>query len=100
MEGLPMATISITETHTLDKETAKSRVSVFEEMLGKFGVKLGWTGDKATFKGIGVSGSIVVSDDNVTIEIKLGMMAKAAGVDGDRLKSSISRRLREAFDTE
>ncbi|MEE2756659.1 MAG: polyhydroxyalkanoic acid system family protein [Myxococcota bacterium] len=95
-----MATIRITESHTLGTETAKSRVSVFEEMLGKFGVKLSWSGHKATFKGIGVSGSMSVTDNDVTVEIKLGMMARAAGVDGDRLKGSISRRLREAFDTE
>ncbi len=95
-----MATIRITESHNLGVDTAKSRVTVFEEMLSKFGVKLNWSGNKASFKGIGVSGSMSVSEQDVTVEIKLGMMARAAGVDGDRLKGSISRRLREAFDAE
>ena len=95
-----MASIKITEAHSLDSSEAKVRVSVFEEMLSKFGVKLNWSGNRAKFKGIGVSGSMNVTDSDVTVEIKLGMMAKAAGVDAKRLQGSISRRLREAFDAE
>lgn len=95
-----MANIKITEAHTLGASEAKIRVAVFEEMLSKFGVKLNWSGNKASFKGIGVSGSMSVSDTSATIEIKLGMMARAAGVDGQRLQGSVSRRLREAFDAE
>jgi putative polyhydroxyalkanoate system protein len=95
-----MANIKITEAHTLGTDEARKRVTVFEDMLSKFGVKLNWSGDKASFKGIGVSGSMSVTDTSATVELKLGMMARAAGVDGDRLKGSISRRLREAFDAE
>ena len=95
-----MASIKVTEAHTLGREEARKRVAVFEDMLQKFGVRLSWSGDRASFKGIGVSGSIAVSDSDVSIEIKLGMMARAAGVDGNRLQGSVSRRLREAFDAE
>ena len=34
-----MARIKITEAHTLGSDEARKRVSVFEEMLGKFGVR-------------------------------------------------------------
>ena len=95
-----MAEIKIIEAHALGADEAKKRVGVFEEMLGKFGVKMSWSGHNATFKGVGVSGSMNVSDTNAQIKLKLGMLARAAGVDGKRLQSSISRRLREAFDAE
>ena len=95
-----MAEITIKEAHTLGAAEAKVRVSVFEEMVSKFGVKMAWSGSQATFKGVGVSGSMSVTDTDATIKIKLGMLARAAGVDGKRLQGSISRRVREAFDAE
>ena len=95
-----MAKLTVTEEHTLGAAEARTRVSVFEEMLSKFGVKLKWAGNTSSFKGVGVSGTLSVTDTSATVELKLGMMARAAGIDADRLKGSISRRLREAFDAE
>ena len=95
-----MAKVNVREPHTLEIDEAKRRVSVFEDMLSKFGVKLNWSGHSASFKGFGVSGSIDVTASDATVMIKLGMMAKAAGVDAKRLEGSVSRRLREAFDAD
>ena len=95
-----MAEITIREAHSLSADEAKSRVSVFEQMVSKFGVKMSWSGHNATFKGVGVSGSMRVTATEALIKIKLGMLARAAGVDPKRLQGSISRRLREAFDAE
>ena len=95
-----MASVDVREPHSLDIDEAKRRVAVFEDMLSKFGVKLKWNGHSATFKGLGVSGSLDVSESDARVQLKLGMMARAAGVDANRLKGSVSRRLREAFDAD
>ena len=68
-------------------------------MMGKYGVRAIWSGDKATLKGIGVSGGIEVSSSNVKVIVKLGMMAKAAGVDPARLEKSITKRLKAVFES-
>ncbi len=93
-----MAKVKVTESHALSTEEAVDRLAVFEEMVSKFGVSLKWKGNHADFKGLGVSGTIDVTESDATIELKLGMMAKAAGIDGERLKGSISKRVRAAFD--
>ena len=88
-----MSKISIRESHDLDKDTAKSKVSVFEDMVSKYGVKVVWSGFNAEIKGLGISGDIVVTDTDVTVTLKLGMMAKAAGVKAEKLEPSIRKRL-------
>ena len=93
-----MASVKVIESHSLPVEDAVERLSVFEEMVSKYGVTLKWDGPHADLKGMAVSGTIDVTDTDVTIELKLGMLAKAAGVDGERLKGSISKRVRTAFD--
>ena len=64
---------------------------------GKFRVRLAWEGDNAVIKGIGVSGDVRVMDDHVELVLKLGLAARAAGVDPKRLEKAITRRLAEAF---
>ena len=94
-----MANITIKEAHNLTVDEAVDRLSVFEEMVSKFGVSIKWKGAKAEIKGMGIGGDIQVTDSDATINFKLGMLARAAGVDGDRLKGSVSKRLRAAFDS-
>ncbi len=93
-----MSTITVTEPHNLTVDEAVSRLSVFEEMVSKFGVSLKWNGAIADIKGMGVGGKIQVTESDATIVLKLGMLARAAGVDAERLKSSVSRRVRTAFE--
>ena len=92
-----MSTIRVRQPHQYDRAKAKDSFGSFEEMMGKYGVKLKWKGDQAAIKGMGVSGDVQILDDAVTVTIKLGMMAKAAGVDAKRLEGSITRRLAAAF---
>jgi len=92
-----MSTIRVQERHDLTPTDARERLGDFEQTLAKWGVKLVWRGDKATIKGTGVSGDVVVSSSAVDVKVKLGLIAKAAGVDGERLKSSLQRRLTAAF---
>jgi putative polyhydroxyalkanoate system protein len=92
-----MSTIQVSQSHDMDREQARAKLGSFEEMMGKYGVKLEWDGDEAVIKGFGVSGDVRVTDGTVEILLKLSMMAKAAGVDPERLKGSVSRRLAAAF---
>ena len=93
-----MADVKVSQAHSLPLDQVRARMSEFEEMMGKYGVKASWSGNKAKLKGVGVSGDINVSDSDVAVGLKLGMMAKAAGVDAKRLEASISKRLKAAFE--
>ena len=93
-----MADVKVEQAHSVSRSEARQRIQSFEDMMGKYGVKAKWKGDSAKLKGIGVSGSIDVTDDKVSVVVKLGMMAKAAGIDPKRLEGSISRRLEAAFE--
>ena len=93
-----MSTINVREPHSLGIDEARRRIGSFEDMLAKYGVKATWKGNRADIKGTGVSGDITVSDADVAVTVKLGMMAKAIGVKPDKLEGSIRKRLREAFD--
>lgn len=92
-----MADVRVTQPHNLSVEEAKSKMSDFEDMMKKYGVSAKWSGGHADLKGTGVKGGIDVTGNDVKVELKLGMLAKAAGIDSARLQSSISRRLKEAF---
>jgi putative polyhydroxyalkanoate system protein len=93
-----MADVKVTQPHSVGAAEAKTRIGGFEEMMSKYGVKADWAGNAAKLKGMGVSGSIDVTDSLVTVVVKLGMMAKAAGVKPDKLKASIEKRLKAAFE--
>ena len=93
-----MSTIRVKQAHTLTAEEAKSRLADFESGMSKYGVSLDWTGLTAKVKGMAVSGGIDVDDSVVDLTLKLGMMARAAGVDAGRLESSITKRLKDLFE--
>jgi putative polyhydroxyalkanoate system protein len=92
-----MATVLVQQSHALGRDAAKTALASFEEMLGKYHVKLAWSGAKADIKGLGVSGDVIVGDSDVKVRVELGMMARAAGVDAKKLEASITRRLKESL---
>lgn len=92
-----MSDIHVVEPHNTTPDDAITKVALFEDMLKKYGVKAKWKGHNAELKGTGVKGGIKVDATNVTVDVKLGMMAKAIGVDADKLSASIRKRLRKAF---
>ena len=92
-----MSTIKVTQGHSLPIEDAKKALGSFEDDLKKYMVKLVWSGSSAEIKGTGVSGDVKVTPSDVTVTVKLGMLAKAAGVKADLLEKSISKRLKAAF---
>ena len=93
-----MAQVKVTQAHQLSVDEARQRMQGFEDMIKKYGVRTEWKGSKAAIKGTGVSGSIEVGRSKVDVVVKLGMLARAAGVDAKRLEGSIRRRLVEAFE--
>jgi putative polyhydroxyalkanoate system protein len=94
-----MADVRVVEPHHTNPQDAIAKVAAFEEMLAKYGVKAHWSGQRAELKGTGVKGSIAVDATNVTVDVQLGMLARAAGIDAGKLQGSIQKRLRAAFGT-
>lgn len=92
-----MSTVQVDQPHTLGSETAKKKLDGFAEDIKKYGMSLVWSGDSAELKGIGASGSVKVTPTNVSVVVKLGMMAKAAGVKPEKLQESIGKRLKAAL---
>ena len=92
-----MSKVQVREAHNKSAQEVKAGITEFETMLSKYMVKIDWQGDRATLSGP-VSGSLAITDQDITVEIKLGMMAKMAGIDAQRLESSIRKRLRSALD--
>lgn len=93
-----MATVKVTQPHTLPSAAdARARLDAFEELIGKYGARLAWSGDRATFTGMGFSGGVDVTPGAVEVTVSLGLMARAAGVDPDRLRQSIGKRLAAAL---
>ena len=92
-----MSTITVRQPHKLTQKDAKARLGALEEQLQKYGVKLNWSGMKAALDGTGVSGGAEVLPDLVEVTVKLGFLAKAAGVDPKKLEESLKKRLAAAF---
>ena len=95
-----MSTIKVSQPHTVSIDEARAKVQGFEDMVKKYGVSSKWSGNRAKLKGTGVSGSIAVDPGAVVVELKLGLLAKAAGVKPDLLQKSIEKRLKAAFEGE
>lgn len=95
-----MSEIKVSQPHNVSAEEARRKVQEFEQMVQKYGVSSSWSGNQATLKGTGVSGSIAIGARSVDVVVKLGMMAKAFGVDAAKLEASIRKRLKSAFEGE
>ena len=91
-----MSTITVVEQHSKSPDDIKAGLSQFEEMFSKYMVKMEWSGNRASLSGP-VSGSIDIRSQELEVRIKLGMMAKMAGIDPKRLEGSIRKRLRAAL---
>ena len=93
-----MSTIKVEQGHDLSIEDARARVEAFgQDMKERFGLSMTWDGNRARLEGIGASGDVEVRSDAVVVAIKLGMMAKVAGIKADRVEASVTKRLKSAF---
>jgi putative polyhydroxyalkanoate system protein len=91
-----MSTINVREAHNKTPDEVKANLSQFEEMFTKYRVKISWQGNRAELNGP-VTGFIMIHPAEVEVQIKLGMLARAAGIDATRLEASIRKRIRAAF---
>lgn len=74
-----MADISIMKNHNLDMDTARTRLEgVAVDLNKKYGIKSTWTGNTCSLSGTGLKkGTLELKDSSISIEITLGMLAKA-----------------------
>ena len=94
-----MSSVHVEQPHSMSADEAKKALESFATEIAKYGMKLDWSGNNAKLKGTGASGEVAVHADKVTVTVKLGMIARAAGVKADKLEASIARRLANALST-
>ena len=92
-----MSNVRVEVAHTLPAAEVPARLAGFSGMLSKYGVKLTWKGNRGEVQGLGVSGDVSLDPGKVVVSLKLGLMARAAGVDAARLEAGIRKRLEEAL---
>lgn len=93
-----MSEVRVSQPHSVSVDEARRKIEDFEAMIGKYGVSAVWAGNQATLKGTGVGGTINIQTRSVDVVVKLGLMARAVGVDAVRLEASIRKRLKAAFE--
>ena len=70
-----MPTISITRKHGLPQKKAKTAAEkIAKELQKRFGLDYGWNGDKIEFERPGVSGTMSVGKDRITLHAELGWL--------------------------
>jgi len=88
-----MSDIKIDRPHKLGSEEAKKRFAGVEAKLKeRYGVSLECSGLSATFKGTGFSGDVQVSDNRISINLKLGFLVRAFAA---KIRESIERQVDE-----
>lgn len=93
-----MSEIRIERCHQLGRAEAQRRVTEIEPKLReRFGVRLEWDGDQAQLKGSGVSGSVAVSDAQLAIDIKLGLLLRPMA---GKIRESLERQIDRALNQE
>jgi putative polyhydroxyalkanoate system protein len=84
--------MKIRKEHCLGKDEARKRVADIATSLGdKYGIRSSWSGDDLQIDGSGVKGCIVVADESVEVEVKLGFALSM-------MESTIRTSLEEAMD--
>ena len=67
----------IRRRHHLGREEARNRANHIAEHLGRqFSLTSSWEGDYLMVRGTGVSGHLVVEEESIELEVKLGFALK------------------------
>jgi putative polyhydroxyalkanoate system protein len=74
-----MTDIKITRHHQLDRDTARQRLQkIADDLKEQFGIVASWDGYAAHLTGPGIkNGTVRIHESSVSMEITLGMLAKA-----------------------
>ncbi|MET1081186.1 MAG: polyhydroxyalkanoic acid system family protein [Pseudomonas sp.] len=90
-----MAKIVVERPHTLGREVARARAEQLAERLAsQYDLRYQWQGDVLEFKRKGADGSIQVGDDQVRVELSLGLLLSALG---GTIKREIEKGLDESL---
>jgi putative polyhydroxyalkanoate system protein len=74
-ERQTMATIHIRREHRLGREAARQRLdNLIHYLKDKLEAELRWEGDRLVFERSGASGNIVIGDDFVEVNARLGLL--------------------------
>jgi putative polyhydroxyalkanoate system protein len=86
-----MSRITIHRSHALGREVARERAETLAQRLARdYDVHYQWQGDSLEFKRSGAQGRIDVSENQVAVELKLGLLLSAMG---GSIKREIERTL-------
>lgn len=70
-----MAIIHITKSHQLDQKTVRANVQeLADTLVEKLSAEYRWDNDRLIFKRSGASGFVRIGDQEIEVEIKLGML--------------------------
>ena len=90
-----MAHITVEREHTLGKELARAKAEQLARKLeDKYGVESSWAGDTLKLKRAGVNGTVLVAEDSLRIDVKLGLLMSAMS---GTIKSEIEKALDKAL---
>ena len=90
-----MARISVERTHSLGLEAAREKARpLVERLASQYGLTPTWAGDTVKLKRSGVNGSLLISDNNVMVDVELGLLMSAMS---GMIQSEIERSLDKAL---
>jgi len=96
-----MANIHIKRKHNLSRDKAKAIIEkLAEDLKGKLGAAYHWEGDSLRFQRSGASGFIQVKEDEVEVNVQLGMLlTPMRGVIESSINQGFDSALNEAGDS-
>ena len=90
-----MTQISVERKHSLGLEAARRKAEPLVERLAReYDLRTDWQGDTVQVKRSGAHGSIVIGDDSIRVDLKLGIMLS---IMGGSIKSEIEKALDKAL---
>ena len=87
-----MAKIHITKSHHLDQDTVRANVQeLADTLVEKLSAEYRWESDRLVFRRSGANGYVRIGDQEVEVEVKLGMLLKP-------LKNTIEKTITDYLD--
>lgn len=87
-----MAKITVERPHNLGRDTARAKAEQLAERLAsQYDLRYAWNGDSLEFKRKGAEGHIEVGENQVRVELSLGLLLSA-------LSGTIKREIEKGLD--
>ena len=90
-----MSNIHMKHHHTLSRDETRKRVeSIAEDLKREYKMDYSWDGDRVNFRRTGASGSVLLGEDFIELDIKLSMLlAPLKGKLEDTIRRDIHSKL-------